>query len=61
MYPELQTLPLVLTAKEAAQVLGFSLHLVYALLRSGQLRSLRMGKLFRIPRCALKEYLQAAS
>lgn len=61
MYHELKALPLVLTAEEVAQVLGLSLHLVYALLRSGQLRSLRMGKLFRIPRCALTEYLQTVS
>lgn len=60
MYTDLHTLPLVLTAEEAAQVLGIGRHLVYALLRSGQIRSLRIGRTFRVPRCALEEYLELA-
>lgn len=60
MYPDLHTLPLVLTAEETARVLGISPHLLYALLRSGQIRSLRVGRIFRVPRCALEEYLGLA-
>ena len=60
MYPNLNTLPLVLTAEETAWVLGIDRHLVYALLRSGQIRSLRIGRTFRVPRCALEEYLGLA-
>ena len=60
MYPNLNTLPLVLTAEETARVLGIVRHLVYALLRSGQIRSLRIGRTFRVPRCALEEYLGLA-
>ena len=60
MYTDLHTLPLVLTADEAARVLGISRHLLYALLRSGQIRSLRIGRTFRVPRCALEEYLGLA-
>lgn len=60
MYTDLHTLPLVLTAEETARVLGISRHLLYALLRSGQIRSLRVGRIFRVPRCALEEYLELA-
>ena len=60
MYPNLNTLPLVLTAEETARFLGIDRHLVYALLRSGQIRSLRIGRTFRVPRCALEEYLGLA-
>lgn len=60
VYTDLHTLPLVLTAEETARVLGISRHLLYALLRSGQIRSLRVGRIFRVPRCALEEYLELA-
>ena len=60
VYTDLHTLPLVLTEDEAARDLGISRHLLYALLRSGQIRSLRVGRIFRVPRCALEEYLGLA-
>lgn len=60
VYTDLHTLPLVLTAEEAARVLDISQHLLYALLRSRQIRSLRVGRIFRVPRCALEEYLGLA-
>lgn len=60
MYTDLHTLPLVLTAEETARALGISRPLVYALLRSGRIRSLRVGRIFRVPRCALEEYLELA-
>ena len=44
----------------AARVLDISQHLLYALLRSRQIRSLRVGRIFRVPRCALEEYLGLA-
>ena len=55
---QLQDLPLVLTPVEVAQLLGIGRNSIYALLRSGSLRSIRGGKLFKIPRAALEEYLQ---
>ena len=54
---DIRALPLVLTAEELVQILGLKKHLVYALLRSGQIKSLRIGTAFRIPRQALEAYM----
>lgn len=53
----LQDCPLVLTPVEAARILGIGRNSIYALLRSKQLRSIRVGTLIKIPRAALEEYL----
>lgn len=55
---QFQDLLLVLTPVEVAHLLGIGRNSVYALLRSGALRSIRVGKLYKIPRAALEEYLQ---
>ena len=54
-------LPLALTVLEAGQVLRVGRSVTYELVRSGQLRSVRIGRSIRIPRDALIEYLQLAS
>lgn len=54
-------LPLALTVLEAGQVLRVGRSVTYELVRSGQLRSVRIGRSIRIPRDALVEYLQLAS
>ena len=54
-------LPLALTVLEAGQVLRVGRNVAYELVRSGQLRSVRVGKNIRIPRDALAEYLNLAS
>lgn len=54
-------LPLALTVREAGQVLRVGRSVTYELVRSGQLRSVRIGRSIRIPRDALVEYLQLAS
>ena len=65
--PELSTvtsisdLPLALTVLEAGQVLRVGRNVAYDLVRSGQLRSVRVGRNIRIPRDALAEYLNLAS
>ena len=65
--PELSTvtsisdLPLALTVTAAGQVLRVGRNVAYELVRSGQLRSVRVGKNIRIPRDALAEYLNLAS
>ena len=53
--------PLALTVLEAGQVLRVGRNVAYELVRSGQLRSVRVGKNIRIPRDALAEYLNLAS
>ena len=50
-------LPLVLHVKELAEVLSISQNTAYALVRSGQIRSIRTGRIYRIPKDALIEYL----
>ena len=54
-------LPLALTVLEAGQVLRVGRSVTYELVRSGQLRSVRIGRSIRIPRDALVEYLLLAS
>ena len=52
-----ENLPLVLHVKELAEVLSISQNTAYALVRSGQIRSIRTGRIYRIPKDALVEYL----
>ena len=52
-----ENLPLVLHVKELAEVLSISQNTAYALVRSGQIRSIRTGRIYRIPKDSLIEYL----
>ena len=54
----LQNCPLIMSPTEVAQILRIGRNSIYALLRAGQLKSIRIGKLIKIPRSALEEYLQ---
>lgn len=49
--------PLVLRVEELVGLLSISRSTAYALVRSGQIRSIRIGRSYRIPREAVKEYL----
>ena len=53
----LDHLPLVLHVKDLAEILSISQNTAYALVRSGQIRSIRTGRIYRIPKDALIEYL----
>ena len=50
-------LPLVLRVKDLAEILSISQNMAYALVRSGQIRSIRTGRTYRIPKDAVIEYL----
>ena len=52
-----ENLPLVLHVRELAEVLSISQNTAYALVRSGQIRSIRTGRIYRIPKDSLIEYL----
>ena len=52
-----ENLPLVLHVKDLAKVLSISQNTAYALVRSGQIRSVRTGRTYRIPKDAVIEYL----
>ena len=54
--PERQ--PAVLRVKDLAALLSISHNTAYALVRSGQIRSIRIGRTYRIPRDAVDEYLR---
>lgn len=52
-------LGLLLSVAEVRQLLGLGLNSTYNLIRSGQLKSIRVGKLIKVPRPALEEYLNS--
>lgn len=52
-----EQLPLVLHVKDLAEYLHICKNTAYALVRSGQIRSIRIGRTYRIPREAIAEYL----
>lgn len=47
----------LLTAEQAAQLLGVGRTTLYGLLRSGALRSVRVGRLRRIPVSAISDFV----
>lgn len=51
------SLPLVLTVEEAAQRLGIGRTVMYALVSSGAVESVRIGRLRRVPADALVTFL----
>lgn len=52
-------LPLMLTVTEASHVLRVGKAATYSLVRSGQLKSLRIGNSIRVPKHALEDYLRS--
>lgn len=50
-------LPLVLSVPELAKVLGIGRNAAYALVNSGQIRCVHIGKNIRIPQSALMDFL----
>lgn len=50
--------PLVYSVEEAAHVLRISRDTTYELLRSGQLRSMKVGRRRLIPAVAIHEYIR---
>lgn len=56
-----ETLPLVLTVADLADVLQIGLNSAYELVSSGQICVIRIKKSIRIPQDALLKYLNTAS
>jgi excisionase family DNA binding protein len=48
---------LLLTPREAAQLLGISRSMLYELLRRGEIASVRIGRSRRVPRAALSAFV----
>lgn len=49
---------LVLTVAEAASLLGVGRNHLYTLINEGQIPHIRFGRLIKIPRSALEDWLQ---
>lgn len=49
--------PDALTPRQVQEMLGIGQRMTYKLLHSGELPSVRMGKLYRIPKTAVIDYL----
>ena len=53
--------PLVLKVEELMSLLSIGRNTAYELVRSGQISSIRIGRIYRFPRASLEEYLQKMS
>ena len=56
-YRSFDELPLALRVEDLMPILGIGRNTAYELVRSGQIRSIKVGKQIRIPKDALREYL----
>lgn len=52
-----EELPLALHVKDLVPLLSISRNTAYALVRSGHIRSIRVGRCYIIPRDAISEFL----
>lgn len=50
-------LPLTLRVEELMLVLGIGRNTAYELIRSGQIRSIRVGRQLRVPKDAVRDFL----
>ena len=57
-YRNLHDLPMTLRVEELMPILDIGRNTAYKLIRSGQIRSIRIGRQIRIPRDALLEFLR---
>jgi excisionase family DNA binding protein len=55
---ELESLPKFLTLKQAAEILQVDYFTVYRLVIVGEIDATKVGGVWRMPKCALKEYLE---
>ena len=57
-YNFLDELPLVLRVEDLMPILDIGRNTAYELVRSGQIRSIKVGRQIRVPRDAVVEFLQ---
>ena len=57
-FHDLHDLPVTLRVEALMPILGIGRNTAYELIRSGQIRSIRIGRQIRIPRDALLEFLR---
>ena len=51
----------VLTTEEACEAIRIGYHALYELLNTGRLKGFRNGRIWRIPKPALQEYILSSS
>ena len=56
-YRSLDELPLALRVEDLMPILGIGRNTAYELVRSGQIRSFKIGRQIRVPRDAVVEFL----
>ena len=56
-YHSLEELPLALRVEDLMPILGIGRNTAYELVRSGQIRSIKIGRQIRVPRDAVVEFL----
>lgn len=49
--------PDALTPRQVQEMLGVGQRMTYGLLRDGKIQSVRMGRLYRVPKVAVIDYL----
>ena len=57
-YRDLHDPPMTLRVEDLMPILGIGRNTAYQLIRSGQIRSVRIGRQIRMPREALLEFLR---
>lgn len=57
-YRDPHDIPMTLRVEDLMPLLGIGRNTAYELIRSGQIRSVRIGRQIRIPRDALLEFLR---
>lgn len=58
VYQSINDLPLVLSVEDLTVVLNIGRNTAYAMVHSGQIRSIRVGNRIRIPRYAVLRFLE---
>ena len=56
-YRSYDELPLTLRVEDLMPILGIGRNTAYELVRSGKIRSIRIGRQLRIPKDAIQDYL----
>ena len=56
-YHSFDELPLTLRVEDLMSILGIGRNTAYELVRSGKIRSIRIGRQLRIPKDAIQDYL----
>ena len=51
----------LITSEEAAQMLGCGMNTIYKILNSGKLKAMRIGRVWKIPKRAVQEYIMTES